>query len=836
MGAFVVRMYSLAIASVEDAVMRWSAEKKIPLGQRQSFNVYADWEAAVRPDFAQPKDEMPARQLWQPVYAEVNIPDAGDVASIVDQILAYVGDAFLIAQDSLAILERLKGNVRTPAPIDLRFIVYRPANRASEEPPSRSGAEPLYHVLRIGPAVPRSQLSAGAPEPPQPIEASLTPGPVVTAVIDDSIGIANERFRKPDNTTRISQFWKQGVEGFAENTGGFGVVLGQEFSATDIDRLLRDAKSEEAFYAALDAEAAENAWYVQAAPLLQKVVDLAVAIEDSAPGDKRQELIDELAILFQNAEKDGTKNALIPFLGSTLFSDAEDFFDQLITTANLKDVGITNRLRSIANLFDRLYQRRFGDHATHGTGVLDLAAGWPLEDGADAPPIFAVELPPLATVDSNGARLEFYVLHAVHRILYWADHFETGDGAQPVPVVINLSYGISAGPKNGQGFLESQIAELVAARNRDVATVVVMPSGNGYRGQLAATHKLDREAEAVVTWHVPAGDQTPSFAEIRLNRETGWTVTVTPPTGSPVILCDFDPNNALVHSRSNEMAVYVHRDPANTGGVLITLALAPTLTVAAPYHNTPSGAFKLKVENTSAVDALDVTIDVQRDDTPGGFASFGRQGYLEDHHVDGLDDETGNYQLPSPDSSIDRDATLSALATAHGEGVYVVGGAFENDHRNSGTADSRRPTTYTASGAGLARQPDVSAISETGRALAGVLVTGPFSGSSRLIDGTSAAAPQVTRALAAYLQKRADPDLPPKADILKDVLSLPSGLPAQDARLGHGTLPAPAGSDLRRHRHPELHVTLPPTLCERVARLFPILCRLFHLFRRRRDL
>ena len=159
------------------------------------------------------------------------------VVGIVDQILEYVGDAFLIAQDSLAILERLKGNARPPAPIDLRFIVYRPANRASEEPPSRSGAEPLYHVLRIGPAGPRSQLSAGAPEPPQPIEASFAPGPVVTAVIDDSIGIANERFRKPDNTTRISQFWKQGVEGFAENTGGFGDVLGQDFRATDIARL-----------------------------------------------------------------------------------------------------------------------------------------------------------------------------------------------------------------------------------------------------------------------------------------------------------------------------------------------------------------------------------------------------------------------------------------------------------------------------------------------------------------------------------------------------------------------------------------------------------------------
>ena len=100
--------------------------------------------------------------------------------------------------------------------------------------------------------------------------------------------------------------------------------------------------------------------------------------------------------------------------------------------------------------------------ASHGTHVLDLAAGYGPGDAApDAGPprIVCVALPRRTTGDTSGLSLGVYVLDALRYILDRADRLVPG-----ASVVVNLSYGNIAGPHDGTSMLEQAMDELIALR------------------------------------------------------------------------------------------------------------------------------------------------------------------------------------------------------------------------------------------------------------------------------------------------------------------------------------------------------------------------------------
>jgi hypothetical protein len=76
-------------------------------------------------------------------------------------------------------------------------------------------------------------------------------GPVIIAIIDDGIGIANHRFRATAVTTRVKHFLDLSLVG-ARPEGGIDELLGRSWKAADIDALLaRYPDDEEQVYRAL---------------------------------------------------------------------------------------------------------------------------------------------------------------------------------------------------------------------------------------------------------------------------------------------------------------------------------------------------------------------------------------------------------------------------------------------------------------------------------------------------------------------------------------------------------------------------------------------------------
>ncbi len=815
----------------------------LPLQDGQIFNAYEEWEAKVRPNYMNATTGSGQKvKLWQPAYVEIEVAAAQALGfkDVVARIKNEIGASLLITEDSLAILDRLAAEKPNPNVPDVawRFILYCPSDKIRDVPtyqdPTSHQQLFLYKIMRLGPAVPRSVLatfiSAGDTVPLGTPRANG--GVVLTGIVDDFMGVAHARFRSEEKKTRIEHYWKQGVEGFSLVGPGSGVLLGQEFSKSDLNALLADSASESDFYARLDQVIENNSWARSWAKFIEDLI-LAIDVASTLPENELQSLKDDL-----NAQLDKlADNGVLIALSSLLGLSVEAILGEL--RAGIADLGgarssagrssITFDLFSASAQFaDRFFNRPLGFAAAHGTAVMDLAAGYDFEEedeaGAGKRPIVAVELPPLATVETNGARLEFYVLQAVHRILFWADRYGDDINAlEQVPLVINLSYGITAGPKNGRGFLESQLAELIEKRHATMPTYLVLPSGNSYRDQLSATATVSRGDHLDIDWRVPGDDQTPSYVEIRLDRLIDFDFTLTLPDSEPKTIhhSDLSAGNVFVVEFKNtaglyKAAIFLEEDPGRSGEALITVALAPTATVEAPFHRTVPGGHQLRIDNTGARD-LNVDIDVQRDDTPIGFPSFGRQGYLDDGKVDELDEVTKNYQAPTlatapgvTPSVVTRDRTMSAIATSSAIAippkpepkVAVVGGAFPSDNSSGGVAGDRPPTTYTASGAGLEVKPGLSAVSETGRVLQGILAAGPHTGSCAVISGTSVAAPQVTRLLVNYLVILASAPPHTARKVAAVVLNPVPPTAQPDPRLGYGTLPPHPSIARRRYLTP----------------------------------
>lgn len=390
--------------------------------------------------------------------------------------------------------------------------------------------------------------------------------------------------------------------------------------------------------------------------------------------------------------------------------------------------------------------------AAHGTHVMDIACGAdPFsardQDEALDRPILAVQLPDSVTADTSGVRLGSYVLQALRQIMLWADHppagADAGGPSGPLPLVVNFSYGFTAGPKDGSHPLERRIARLVAERDARVPTMVVLPAGNTHAGRLAADMTLAPRVSQRIDWSILPDDATPSFVEIWFAHhgeaeDCPLAITLTPPLGPPG--AELRPTPDTVHVLRGEGPICaISYDPMREDGqARIFLAVNPTKTWDAATSTAPAGAWGIALTNMTAAPVA-ARLGIQRDDTPAGFRMRGRQSRFDHPAAHGRDPVTGDYDALGAQGPITHAGTLSAIAT--GQGTFVVGAARDGERL--------APSDYTASGPTPGRAaPDVSAIADDGEAFPGILAAGSASGSFVIMRGTSVAAPRVTRALA----------------------------------------------------------------------------------------
>lgn len=463
-----------------------------------------------------------------------------------------------------------------------------------------------------------------------------------------------------------------------------------------------------------------------------------------------------------------SKKAL-PF-GNELYQADLDKLQTDHTHGDWLDEETFNEAAGLVELTPSSGNRELWRAVGHGTHMLDLAGGAdPASDReiADRVPIVAVTLPDRGQIGASGSFLELFVLAAIDRIVNIADNvWKIGNvKARPedragYPIVINLSYGLQTGPKDGTMLIERYVEALQLYRhNKGLSPVhLILPAGNENLRQGAATAALEKGKLWDIGWNVLPEDLTSNFVEIwstpiadgHFAKEFPLKISVKPPEGPALALTAGQDSKYTEVGRSTnqvnkrpKFAVYCQVFEA-TGSkrVRFVVAAAPTqslkgATTAAPGH------WRIALESTVATH---VTLGVQSDQTVGPGRAEGLESYFDDplyvrHDSRGGDLDSVGY--PDPVSTetrragpVTRYGTLNAIATS--DKVTVAAG-----HQ----ASNLRPVGYSSTGVlntGEAA-PTLSMPTDDSPYHLGVIAAGTRPGSVAVMQGTSCATAMASR-------------------------------------------------------------------------------------------
>lgn len=432
--------------------------------------------------------------------------------------------------------------------------------------------------------------------------------------------------------------------------------------------------------------------------------------------------------------------------------------------------------------------------ASHGTHILDVAAGERVGDSddlLDRMPILAVNLPNRTVRDTSGKYLEFYIINAIQRILditdaMWQDRFpgETnGAGESGFRVVINISFGFTAGPKNGQQLLDRYIRSIKRERSGGILgddqttsvgqsiPQIFFPCGNDYLSRTAAqicvnpkpSCATDVQNEAVlvqnlenvetILWRVLPDDHTSSFMEIWFNDQStempfpSVEIGLAPPghpvqMGGPIAYGqtrDLVLNGQIIGRMTANQFPYhdVNGDVTDLVRPWIHIALAPTFNDIDPNRFVASGAWNLVVANSGS-DPINLDLFIQRDDSIRVGRTGGRQSYFD---CEGFDpyDKFGRLELSDCDPVIKKSGTINALACLPSDIGYVnVIGAFDKTTKRLAPYSSAGPGFLGGSNTGRVRF-DYAAPGDESPVRSGILAAGSGSGGAAAWSGTSVA-------------------------------------------------------------------------------------------------
>lgn len=396
-------------------------------------------------------------------------------------------------------------------------------------------------------------------------------------------------------------------------------------------------------------------------------------------------------------------------------------------------------------LYRQAGQKLVGRRVKHGTHVMDIACGMdPADVTPQSPYLIGVQLPSRVTERTSGVLLTPAVRDAIHYIIARADRIADEIGSAPLPIVVNISYGIIAGPHDGGGVFEAAIDQLVEGRPTPLR--VVLPAGNHYLARCHAGFDLPAGGSQLLRWRVQPDNKAGSFMELWLPRVAAGgdlrphvQLRVTTPTreSSGWISPGQD---WFWPSEGGPRFWAVNYDPPGMRPRLF-LAMAPTANLSAQPRTAPAGTWLVELRNMAGPVAVEAWI--QRGDTPFGYPLWGRQSRFEDSEYRRFDPAGRPWQEDTPCTSyIRRRGTINALAT--GQRSIVVGGFRRCDRAPSiysGSGPTATPITIPPQRTG----PDASAAADDSPALRGLLAAGTRTGSVAAMNGSSVAAPQVTR-------------------------------------------------------------------------------------------
>ncbi|NDR56193.1 hypothetical protein [Aliiruegeria sabulilitoris] len=396
--------------------------------------------------------------------------------------------------------------------------------------------------------------------------------------------------------------------------------------------------------------------------------------------------------------------------------------------------------------------RLLDHHATHGGHILGLAGGngprLPEPLLGDNIQIVAVQLPNTVAWDTSGFGKEMFMLSALHYIFARATEIAREcEAAGELPLVVNFSYGWSAGRHDGHSEMETAIQELLDRRRQEQSsTAVVMPTGNTFDSAMHARIAAEdfEDGVARIGWRLQPDDRTSSYLEIWLPEGVdpqGWQVRLVPPPGSGPLAgtaIDISADPDLDPVGDPRRFVELERDGHNLGQLSVdfhrgsrwraVIAMIPTAETGTG-RRLPSGLWTVEIDpgQGAPLDTREALfLWLQRDDDPRALGMGGRQSQLE-----GTGGMVRGFGCLS--------AICSAPAATRVAGLQ--GGTGKPASYSSGGGLDRLSGGPVAWGA----QPDFAALSDQGPSRPGLPSLGTVSGSGARLVGTSAASALATR-------------------------------------------------------------------------------------------
>ena len=442
---------------------------------------------------------------------------------------------------------------------------------------------------------------------------------------------------------------------------------------------------------------------------------------------------------------------------------------------------------------------------SHGAHIMDAACGLDHRDpnekalAADRP-IVAVQLPTDTTADTSGQSLEPYLDAAIQYIRYQAHLIARQRGSGPIPIVINFSYGHHMGAHDGSSISERAIERHIEDRmtTDGVPLRVVVPSGNSHLSRTHAAVEFDDTTPKDRHWRIQPDGKTWSSMEVwppaGSSSTSRLSIVVSAPGGqSTGPVSEGGARQTLPPSpvpSGTEFCSVEHRIDASSGRSVFLIRVGPTERLW-PQEKTdpadpdlptaPSGVWKVTMQATADYPFGKVVHAwIQREGPPLGFPIRGRQSYFDQDCYQRYDDYGRPIEIDDPACEILREGTISGLATTDGE-MIVIGSYLRKEDR---------PSPYSAGGPtnGARVGPDAMAVSDDSVVHGGRLAAGTRSGSTGALDGTSVAAPQVTRWITEHVVGN---DLPGRNDVKSNAVAF-DGQPVPDPRRGHGKIEMPA--------------------------------------------
>ena len=464
---------------------------------------------------------------------------------------------------------------------------------------------------------------------------------------------------------------------------------------------------------------------------------------------------------------DWRDDAAVPF-GRELFQAEIDRLMFRATVAGALDESEFDRAAKATQFGHARGDRRLESNATHGTFVTDLAAGYDLRHSHEDEfrrrlPIIAVGLPPNTSMGSSGNFLEFFAIHAIDYIIDRADRIWKAcdlpeDGG--FPIVINLSYGLQAGPKDGHMLIEEVIRRVRAASVESRRPIrVILPAGNDLLSEGCAKFDMSSGSAQEIDWRVQPEDQTPNFAELWSGRLPGdggaarkhpLGLSVAPPSGPA---SDPAPGkagqiNTLTQDGKPVARIYCrgHEGGAGWQRVGYVICTAPTLRDDR-MSGAPSGGWSWTI---SAEEDAEGFAYVQSDQSLTFGSNTGLVSYFAHPDFHTYDLNTGRAidacpfgpnEPPDNTPPMRRRGTLNAIASL--KEAPVIGSYRVTDGRPSIFSSAG---TMDAVGNGR-KTPTCLFPGEEGAAHFGLMAAGSRSGSAALMAGTSFSTALATRAV-----------------------------------------------------------------------------------------